>query len=89
MALGAKPLDIKRLVLRNSFSVLLLGVGIGVFLACFATGLLANQIWGVSKYDPITFSAVIAILISVGLLASYLPSRRAAQVDPAICLRSE
>jgi putative ABC transport system permease protein len=89
MALGAKPLDIRRLVLRNSFSVLLLGVGIGVFLASFSTGLLANQIWGVSKYDPITFSAVIAILISVGLLASYLPSRRAAQVDPAICLRSE
>jgi len=51
--------------------------------------LLANQIWGVSKYDPITFSIVIAIAISVGLLASYLPSHRAAQIDPAICLRSE
>jgi putative ABC transport system permease protein len=89
MALGAKPLEIRKLVLRNSFSVLLFGVGIGVLLASFATSLLANQIWGVSKYDPVTFFVVIAILISVGLLASYLPSRRAAQIDPAICLRSE
>jgi putative ABC transport system permease protein len=89
MALGAKPLDIRSLVLRNSLSVLLLGIGIGVFLAFIATRLLANQIWGVSRYDPITFSAVIAILVSVGLLASYVPSSRAAHVDPAICLRSE
>src|SRR5207248_11556007 len=71
MALGAKPLDIRRLVLRNSFSVLLLGVGTGVFLASFAIGLLANQIWGVSKYDPITSSAVIASLMPLGLLANF------------------
>lgn len=89
MALGAKPPDIRRLVLTNSFSVLLLGIGIGILLACLVTRLLSNQIWGVSQYDPVTFATVIASLISVGLLASYLPSRRATQVDPAICLRSE
>jgi putative ABC transport system permease protein len=89
MALGAKPLDIRRLVLRNSFSILLLGIAIGVLLASFVTRFLSNQIWGVSQYDPITFATDIAILISVGLLASYLPCRRAARVDPAICLRSE
>ena len=89
MALGAKPLDIRKLVLRASLSTMLLGVAVGIFLAAFATRLLASQVWGVSLYDPITFAAVVFIVTTVGVLASYLPSRRAAQVDPAICLRSE
>jgi len=89
MALGAKPLDIRKLVVSNTFSVLLIGVALGLVLAFFAARLLGNQVWGISQYDPITFSGVVAILVSVGLLASYLPSRRAAHIDPAICLRSE
>jgi putative ABC transport system permease protein len=89
MALGAKPLDVRKLVLRSSLSVMLLGIAIGIFLTSFATGFLRSQIWGISRYDPVTFTAVIAMLATVGLVASYLPSRRAAQVDPAICLRSD
>ena len=89
MALGAKPLDIRKLVLRASLSTMLLGVAVGVFLAAFATRLLASQVWGVFLHDPITFAVVVFILMTVGVLASYLPSRRAAHVDPAICLRSE
>ncbi|HLH04577.1 MAG TPA: ABC transporter permease [Bryobacteraceae bacterium] len=89
MALGAKPADIRRLVLRNSMSLLLAGVAAGMVLTFFATRLLANQIWGVSAHDPMTFGAVVMLLAAVGFVASWLPSRRASRVDPAICLRAE
>ena len=89
MALGAKPLDIRSFIIRRSMRFVLIGVGLGIGLASFATRVLASQIWGVSPHDVITFVAVIAVLTIMGLLASYFPSRRAARIDPAICLRSE
>ncbi len=89
MALGAEPVDIRKLVLSNSLSVLLVGVVAGLLLTAFTTRLLASQIWGISRYDPVTLTAVIGLLVFVGLSASYLPSRRAARIDPAICLRTE
>ena len=89
LALGAKPLDIRSLVVGRSMRFVLIGVVIGMCVASFATRLLASQIWGVSPYDGVTFAAVIGVLTGMGLLASYFPSRRAARVDPAICLRSD
>ncbi len=89
MALGAKPLDIRSLVVGRSMRFVLIGVVIGICVASFATRLLASQIWGVSPYDGVTFVAAISVLTGMGLLASYFPSRSAARVDPAICLRSD
>ena len=89
VALGAKPADVRSLVLGASLRFILLGIGIGLFCALFTARLLRSQIWGMSTYDPVTFCAVTSLLVAVGLLASYIPSRRAAKVDPAICLRCE
>jgi putative ABC transport system permease protein len=89
MALGAKPADVRSLVLGASLRFILLGVVIGLVCAAFTNRLLRSQIWGMSTYDPLTFCAVASLIVGVGLLASYVPSRRAAKVDPVICLRSE
>lgn len=89
MALGAKAVDIRSLVMRRSMRFVLTGVVIGIGVASFATRLIASQIWGVSPHDLLTFFVATAVLTAIGLLASYLPSRRAARVDPAICLRTE
>lgn len=89
LALGAEPSNIRSLIVGGSARFILLGVAIGLVLASGSTRLLISQMWGVSRYDPITFTGVIALLIMVGLLASYFPSRRASHIDPATCLRSE
>jgi len=67
----------------------LLGMGLAVGLvASFAvTRLIASQLWGVSPHDPVTLSAVVAVVASAGLAACYFPARRATRVDPMIALR--
>jgi ABC-type antimicrobial peptide transport system permease subunit len=50
---------------------------------------LASEIWGISAHDPLTLAAVIALLTMIGVMACYIPSRRATQVDPLIALRYE
>jgi putative ABC transport system permease protein len=89
MALGATPLDVRSMVVRNGMRVILSGIAIGMLLASLAARVLASQLWGIVWYDPLTLTAVIVLITAVGLLASYLPSIRAARVDPVMCLRSE
>jgi ABC-type antimicrobial peptide transport system permease subunit len=89
MALGASAGDVRSLVVVASLQVILIGVGIGLLFAFLVARVLASQLWGVPWYDPATLLSVIALLTSVGLGASYLPSIRATRVDPAICLRHE
>jgi putative ABC transport system permease protein len=89
MALGATAGDVRSLVVVASLQVILIGVGIGLLFAFLVARVLASQLWGVPWYDPATLLSVIALLTSVGLGASYLPSIRATRVDPAICLRHE
>jgi putative ABC transport system permease protein len=67
----------------------LIGVFVGVALALAATRLLGTFLYDVKPSDPLTYGAVAATLITVALLASYLPARRAAKVDPMIALRYE
>jgi putative ABC transport system permease protein len=89
MALGAQQGEILRMVLRKGFVLLAAGIAIGLFASFGLTRFLASQIWGVSATDPWTFGAVVGLVVAVGLAASYLPARRATQVDPLVALRYE
>ena len=89
MALGARQFDILRLILAGAGKLTLIGVAVGLVCALGLTRLMASLLYGVGPRDPLTFIAVPAILISVALLASYLPARRATKVDPMAALRYE
>lgn len=89
MALGAQSRDIMRLVVGEGARMALLGVAIGIAGALGLTRLMANQLFGVSAHDALTFAAVAVLLILVALLACYLPSRRAVRVDPVVALRCD
>jgi predicted permease len=89
MALGARRADILRLILAGAGKLTVIGVAIGLISALGLTRLMAKLLYGVGPADPLTFIAVPAILISVALLASYLPARRATKVDPMTALRYE
>ncbi|HEU0078585.1 MAG TPA: FtsX-like permease family protein, partial [Longimicrobiaceae bacterium] len=89
LALGAAAGDVVRLVLRQGAVLVAIGVGLGLAAALAATRLLAGFLHGVSATDPATFLAVPALLAAVALLASWLPARRAARVDPMTALRTD
>ncbi|MPY89907.1 MAG: FtsX-like permease family protein [Luteitalea sp.] len=89
MAVGADQRDVRRLVLGEGLRFTLVGTGLGLLAALGLTRLLASLLYGVSARDPWIFAAVVLLLGSVALLASYLPSRRAARVDPIVALRAE
>jgi putative ABC transport system permease protein len=89
LALGARPGDVLRLVLGQGLSLTLIGVGVGLAAAYALTRLMESLLYGISATDFLTFFSVSAVLLVVGLLATYLPARRATKVDPMIALRSE
>jgi putative ABC transport system permease protein len=88
-ALGASRRDLMVLILRNGAWMTGAGLVLGFAGALGLTRLLAAMLYGVEAHDPLTMTAATALLGCVGLLASYLPARRAASVDPAVTLRSE
>jgi len=89
VALGARRMDVLRLVLGTGMSMAALGVLIGLAAAFPLTHLMASLLFGVSETDPLTFTAVAILLLGVALAACYIPARRAMRVDPMVALRYE
>ncbi len=89
MALGADESDVLRMVLARGVLLIVVGVTFGVLGAFALTRVMGTLLQGVSATDPITFLGVCTLLLTVGLLASYIPAWRASRVDPMVALRYE
>jgi putative ABC transport system permease protein len=89
MALGARPGDVIRLILKQGLALTLIGVAAGVLGALAAARAMSRLLYGVTATDPATFAAISLLLAIVALLACYLPARRATKVDPLVALRSD
>ncbi len=89
VALGANKREIFRLIIGNGMRLTLMGAAVGVPLALALTRLMRGMLSGVSSTDPVTYIAVVGMLVISALLASYMPARRATRVDPIVALRAE
>jgi putative ABC transport system permease protein len=89
MALGAQGSDVLGMVIRVGLTLVGIGVGLGLLVSLALGKVIATQLWGVSAYDPWTLTCVPILLIITGLVACWLPARRASRVDPLVALRYE
>jgi putative ABC transport system permease protein len=89
MALGAEPRDVTRMVLRGALTLAAIGVVSGAVLFLGVGRVLASLLYGIGPRDPLTIAIGVIVLGGVALLASYVPARRAARVDPIVALRAE
>ena len=89
MALGAGAIDIVTLILRQAMGMVGVGIAIGLAVAFGVTRLFTSLLVGVSATDVVSFAATTALLLLVALVATYLPARRAASIDPLVALRNE
>jgi predicted permease len=89
MAIGAEAHDVLRMVLRESLLIVAIGILAGIPAAMGMGRLISSQLYGLSPRDPITLAIAAVLLLIVCVLASYLPARRAARIDPMVALRHE
>jgi putative ABC transport system permease protein len=89
MALGARQLDVLKLVVLQGMGLVLIGVAVGLAGAVALTRVMASLLFGVGAKDPLTFVVVATLLSLVAFVACYIPARRAARVDPLVALRYE
>jgi predicted permease len=89
IALGADAGDVRGLVMRQGVRVTAIGLAIGCLLALAAAQAIRSLLFGVSPADPVSFGSIVLVFSVVGLLASYLPARRATRTDPMVALRQE
>jgi putative ABC transport system permease protein len=89
VALGARTSHVLRLVFRQGIIQLAVGMTLGLAFAAGVSQLIALALFEVEPRDPVTFLSVVALLTTAGLLACYIPARRAAKVDPLSAMRAE
>jgi putative ABC transport system permease protein len=89
MALGAKSSDVQGMVIGMGLKLVGIGVALGLIASLAIGRVIATQLWGVSAYDPWTLVSVPIVLLITGMVACWLPARRAARVDPLVALRYE
>jgi putative ABC transport system permease protein len=89
MALGAQPAHILRMILGKGLILVTTGIAVGLAAGFAITRLLSSELFGVSSADPLTFFAVVVVVLVIGCAACFLPARRATRVDPLVALRDE
>ena len=90
MALGAERANVLRLVIIEGLRLVLAGVGVGLVFSLLLGRAVEAQLWpGVKPYDPVTLASTVVLLMATGVLACWIPARRAARVDPMVALRYE
>jgi ABC-type antimicrobial peptide transport system permease subunit len=89
IALGASQRDILSLVVGQGMALSLFGVTLGLAAAFLLTRLIRSMLFGVAATDPFTFAGISLLLAMITLLATYIPARRATQIDPVISLRQD
>jgi ABC-type antimicrobial peptide transport system permease subunit len=89
MALGARAGQVRRMVVVQGTRVVVIGVVLGLGVALWATKALSTLLFGVTAVDVPTFAAMSAAMVGIGLIASYVPARRASRVDPIVSLRGD
>jgi ABC-type antimicrobial peptide transport system permease subunit len=89
MAIGAAPSDVRRKVMRETLTLVLIGIAIGVPAALACARLVRSMLFGLGFVDPIVIVAAVALLSFVAALAGFLPALRASRVDPMVALRHE
>ncbi len=89
LALGAQQGELRRMFVRYGLALAGMGVAIGLGAAAGLARLMKSLLFGISPLDPLTYAAVPVVLVAAAVLASYLPARRAAAVDPVEALKAE
>ncbi|WP_433964835.1 FtsX-like permease family protein [Tunturiibacter gelidiferens] len=89
MALGADRGNVVRMVMRSAFLQAGLGLAIGIPVAIFGARAMADQLYGVRSYDPVSLLIAVAVLLGSAAIAGFIPARRAANIEPMTALRTE
>jgi putative ABC transport system permease protein len=89
MAIGAQKRDILSVVMRGSLRAVLAGLAVGLVLATAAARLLRGVLYGMGALDVVSFATASALFLTIALVASWLPSRRAMRIDPLVALRDQ
>ena len=89
LALGAQPAGLRRMFIRYGLVLASLGVAVGLAASAGLMRLMSSLLFGINPIDPLTYTAVPAVLATAAVLSSYLPARRAAAVDPVQALKEE
>jgi ABC-type antimicrobial peptide transport system permease subunit len=89
MALGAQSTGVVWLVMRQSLGLVVIGIIVGVPAALLAARYVSTFLFGLSPTDPVTIIVSTCVLLSVAVMAGYLPARRASRIDPMLALRYE